>query len=697
MADYDPIAGLLERGPNDGRSSQSFPVQQSRNARQGEGVLPMADYRKMFDDFRNTMEENRRQMEIDVDYYHGKQLTVQEKRVLSTRGQPDIVINRVRVAINGILGVLIQSKADPRAWPRTPNDEDAADVGTDVLRYIAQRSRFGQVKSEAAWNMFVPGVGACIIEVDDDGNVMPRLIDWKEYFWDPRAKRRDKSDALYQGVAKWMYADDVERKYNTTISLSYSGIEGVGGAVDTTFQDRPLNQGGWLDTRNRRVMVVEVYHRYNGQWYRCVFYAGGVLEEGVSPYVDDKKRPICPIEAMTAYIDDDNQNYGLVRDMRDIQDEINKRRSKLLHLVNSHQIQAKDPSAIEVDANEARKEAARPDGVIPYGWEIVRTTDMSAGQMQLLSEAKNEMERLGPNPAVLGRQGSDTSGRAILARQQAGLVELAVVLDQIDDWELRCYHQMWWRARQFWRDEMWVRVTDDPDTPRFIQLNRPKGQLMPVMDPATGQQATNDNGEPLHQESEPVFHPPGVEEGSENPMAGQSVFGYDNDLGEMDIDIIVDTQPETANIMQEMRDSLIKLVMASPKYAAEIPFTVFLELSPMPRKRLIMDQIKAYQAQQQQQQAQQQQVVQSAQLAKLKAEIEEMQAKAYNLIATAEAAMIKVGVEQKEALTASAAAATVAVGTLHDVITDHVDQQQRQQELAQAASSEDTAAAGQAV
>jgi hypothetical protein len=120
MADYDPIAGLLERGPNDGRSSQSFPVQQSRNARQGEGVLPMADYRKMFDDFRNTMEENRRQMEIDVDYYHGKQLTVQEKRVLSTRGQPDIVINRVRVAINGILGVLIQSKADPRAWPRRP-------------------------------------------------------------------------------------------------------------------------------------------------------------------------------------------------------------------------------------------------------------------------------------------------------------------------------------------------------------------------------------------------------------------------------------------------------------------------------------------------------------------------------------------------------------------------------------------------
>jgi hypothetical protein len=716
--DYEGLAEGVDVKAGGLQPATAYPTPESKAPVQQSYKRGLADYLKMFDDFRNTSTENRRQQAIDLDYYDGKQLTLGEKRVLSSRGQPDIVINRVRTAVNGILGVIIHSKADPRCFPRTPKDENSADVATDTLRYIAHRNRWNRTKAECFYEMLVPGIGASIIQVNEDNDVEVVQIRQEEFFWDPRSRRRDFKDAAYLGIAKWMYSTDVERMYpGQQISLSYSSMEGLGGAVDSTFEDRPRNQGAWLDIRNRRVMLVELYHLYDGKWYKCCFYGGGILAEEVSPFKDDKGRPCCPIEAMTAYIDQDNNRYGIVRDMRDIQDEINKRRSKLLHLVSSHQIQARDPSAIEVDADTARKEAARPDGVIPYGWEVVRTTDMSAGQMQLLAEAKNEMERMGPNPAVLGRQGADTSGRALLARQQAGLVELALVIDQLDDWELRVYHQCWWRAQQYWKDPQWIRVTDNADDPQFVMINKPRGApiLHPTHDetgasnPAAGTPMTypdqGDDGEDHPMAGKPMqgppqFHPPVYPDdhpnaGEPHPKANESVFGYDNEIGEMDIDIIVDTQPETANIMQEMLQDLIKLVSASPAYAEQVPFELFLELSPLPRKRQVMDMLKQYQAGKAAQQSKQQAIQMQAQMDKLAAEVDLLKAKAAGTIMQGAAALAKSGAETAAAETAADEAATHAVATMHDAITDHATVQQNQQELDQQAQQPDGAAEGE--
>lgn len=592
-----------------------------------DGVTPpaapnLAALKSMFEDAANLTQVARSESRIDGDYYHGFQWTKTERDTLKKRGQPDNVFNRVRPAVNGTLGVLKQGATDPRAYPRTPKDEDSADVASKVLRFIADKNDFDGMKINGARDYLVEGTCAAIVEVDEDRQITVGPIAWEEFFYDPRARREDFSDARYMGVAKWQYADDVAAKYPD----GKADVEGsLDGSLmgDDTFQDRPSDGSGsvaWVDKKKRRVMVVELFHREGQTWQRCVFHVGGLLDYGPSAYTDDKGRPCCPIEAQSCFVDRENNRYGIVRDMRGPQDEINKRRSKLLFLLSTSQIQAVDPSAIEVDASTAREEASKPNGVIPFGWQKVSTTDVAMGQANLLAEAKAEIERMGPNPAILGRQGESSSGRAQLVRQQAGLTEQAIIYGGVEAWELRLYRQMWNRARQFWTAPQFIRVTDDEGAPQFIGINSPpkddQGQPgRPLADPNTGEplKIHPETGE-AHPQGKQAFIMPG----------GSMALGYENALAEMDVDIVIDTTPDTANVQQEQFQMLVELAkMYGP---GEVPFDDMLAVSSMPDKRAIIEKRKARQEQAGQQQQQMQAMqVQLAQ-AGAQADIENTQA-----------------------------------------------------------------------
>lgn len=512
----------------------------------------LAGLKRMVDDWQSLTSEARRESQIDDDYYHNYQLTPAERRVLRKRKQPDGTFNHVRLAVNGTLGVMIQGASDPQAYPREPKDEASADVASKTLRYSADECNFKATKIDCGKNYLVEGTAAAIIEVNADGRVEVNQIRWEEHVYDPRARRQDLKDGKFEGIAKWQYADDVislypEKKTEIEASLATGTF-----LADDITNDRPDNAPfAWCDRRLRRILVVELYYRDGDRWRRAVFHSGGILEHGESPYLDEKRRPCNPIESQSCYVDRENNRYGIVRDMRAPQDEINKRRQKLLYLVTVRQIQQVAPDAAEVSADEARAEAARPDGVIPAGWQVVQTADMATGQATLLAEAKGEIERMGPNPAVLGRQGAGESGRANLVRQQAGMTEQAVVLVGMDEWELRVYRQMWWRQRQFWTPPMWVRVTGDGDKPEFLGINQP------VLD----------------------------EYGN--------FLGYENALGELDVDIILDRTPDTANLQQEQFAMMVELAkvgaLGDPQKAGQL----LLRASSLPEKQKVLDALSA--------------------------------------------------------------------------------------------------------
>src|SRR5476651_470592 len=59
-------------------------------------------------------------------YYHGAQWTDKEIKTLRKRKQPIITKNKIARKINAVIGLVERLKQDPKAYPRTPKQEQGA-------------------------------------------------------------------------------------------------------------------------------------------------------------------------------------------------------------------------------------------------------------------------------------------------------------------------------------------------------------------------------------------------------------------------------------------------------------------------------------------------------------------------------------------------------------------------------------------
>lgn len=539
---------------------------------QKEADAYLADLKRKATVAMDMLDRARRDAQVWQNYYDGIQWTDAERRTLEARGQPALAFNHVKPAVNAIIGIVERGRTDPKGWGRTPKDQDSAEVATDGLRYVADVTRFQTKRRDCLKDFLVWGICAGVTEMGEGAEIGLRRIRPEEFFYDPYSRDTDFGDARYMGIAKWMDEQDIIDLYPDqaeTIRTSFNYDQ----SASDTYRDRPKDGWAWVDSRARRIMCFEMYKRKGGDWEKCVFVSGGILESGPSPFLDSKTgRPRCAILAQSAYVDIDNCRYGIVRDMLGPQDAINKARSKAVHILNVAKLRV-DPGVIDIDT--VRQQWAKPDGIIEAREgqiEELGDRNLAPGHLELLRDAKEEMRRQSPTPGIVGRQGASQSGRAILAEQQAGLTEQAPLLAQFDDWTLRCYRAFWDAIKQFWNQPKWIRVTDDENAPRFVGLNVPQ----PVIDPMTGM--------------------PQID-----PMTGQPAMQMQNSPADMDVDIVIDSTPDTAVIQEEQFQRLAELVQAG----MPIPPDVLIEASSLPKKRLLLDKLK--QAQEQQAQMAQQQ------------------------------------------------------------------------------------------
>lgn len=575
--------------------------------------LTLHEAKEKFSHALEATDENNTFCVRDRKYVDGDQLTPTVRAELKKRGQPEFVNNKIAPAVNGILGIIDAADSEPEAFPRNLEGRDAADTATKVLRYIADDCQLPDTLDFSSKEFLIEGTCAAIVLGDDD-SVWVEPIAWRDFFYDPESTRHDFKDARYLGMAKWLDIDVVEGLYPET----YAAIGSPFDENDFTTSEKELKERKtWVDSSRKRLRVVEMYYvDGKGIWHRFVFCRGGFLDYGVSEYMDDDGRPVCPIIAVSYEITQNNERYGVVRNMVGLQDEVNARRSKMLHLINSRQVRQTDQMAPSENMAIAKSEAAKADGVIPFGYEVVQTADMASGQMTILQQSLSDLDRLAPTPAVLGRSsGANESGRSRQILQEAGYTELARNISRFENFEVRIYRQMWLRAKQFWKAQRYVRVTNEMRAPEFIAINKP------IMGEPQPQYVPGPDGQPL-------FGPDGMPVVQLVP----TVMGYENRLAEMEMDISVDRVPTSMNLQQETFKEVAGLAASLQLNPLDPAFVPILRLSGLPNTRRIIEELEAAREEQAKAAEAQQQMAQ----AEMQVEGQVKQAKAAKDMASAE-------------------------------------------------------------
>lgn len=430
-------------------------------------------------DFRAD-ESWRRNAKEDADFYDGNQWTEEERQKLRERGQPDVTINRIKPRMDAIFGIQQALRVDTKAFPFGDKENEVAAI-SEFFRSIEKTSDFDSEESDAFEDMAITGRGwyeikkhwdgftnqfyVCRVDYEDvvkdrfgreadlsdhkriHKTLMMELEDAKSLFPDhadkldavvdqgpdlslPSDMHRDvrpdqyKSGSQSQELEDFNEFVDRERKRLRLVTTYYRSLEPK--RLYFAPGETPIDITDFDDKSIETLKLAKPGGEETTQWAKklnCAIFAWNILLEhrqDIRPHDQEAKFPFILVPG---YVERrSKREYGLVRQMKDPQREVNKRRSKLLHLLNVNQVRFIDGAF--TDEELARKEFVKPDGWIKINPIAVnepvvvdKNLDLSQSHFLLLQQATQEVDNSAAGKEVEGR-GSAGSGREFQLRQQ---------------------------------------------------------------------------------------------------------------------------------------------------------------------------------------------------------------------------------------------------------------------------------------
>lgn len=467
---------------------------------------------------------NREQQSIDQDFYDHIQWTEQDAQTLRERGQAPMVFNVIAQSVNWVIGSEKRGRSDFRVLPRRKDEGTSAQRKTQLLKYLADANDSSFATSRAFEDTTIVGLGwlECGQQEDDEGEpVYSRYESWRNMLWDSAATNMDLTDARYVFRSKWVDIDiaaalapdrkDVlQRAAGNSLNMGL-GIRQYGDeAMDSIELERQTIGAAGSGSGRKRVRLIEAWFTvpmqvtrlrggdYHGELFdedderlleqvqsgkaelvkklgmrmHCaIMTTDGMIWMSESPYRHNRF-PFTPIWGFRR--GRDNMPYGLVRGLRDIQEDINKRFSKALFILSSNKV-VMDEGAVK-DMDLFLKEVARPDGVIQKkkGHELVINADrdLAPAHLELMGRSISMVQQVsGVTDELMGRSTNAQSGIAVERRQQQGQLSTSKLFDNLrygkkihGEKELSLIEQFYTEQKQF-------RITNTRGTPEYFTVN----------------------------------------------------------------------------------------------------------------------------------------------------------------------------------------------------------------------------------
>jgi len=572
-----------------------------------------------FEQERERQADNRYQQSIDSDYYDQGQWKREEAEELMDRGQAPLVYNESAATIDWIIGTENRTRVDFKVYPRTDDDVIDADVKTKTLKYLNDVNMLQFHRSQAFADCVKVGLGWMEHGARSDPSqevIFGRREDWRNMWHDSYGKTLTDEDWRYVHRVRWVDLDIAHAMFHDrpeqideagtatglfaldeeTEDFWYIGKRFSGSQMDMgelTWRGY-LSETGMVDNRRERVKLIETRYRMPTRCWYCkdgdfkgerfdhknndmvsqykdgalgvydmiemrVWFSvrteKGLLYNGPSPY---KHNSFGFVPWWCYRRGRDGMPYGVMRRIRDPQDDLNKRASKTLFLLSTNRVVA-DHDAVE-DHDEAREEVARPDAYIikkkGSEFKIENNSEIAMGHLQLMDRDVMMIRSAGgANDDNIGKETNAESGEAIRARQLGGTIRTAPIfsnhrLSIQTEGALRLS-----LSEQFLTEDRVIRVTGGraDGKPEMVRINQP------TMDP-------------------------------------DGTVRYLNDITAAQADFVVDEQDFNQSVRQAMFESMLDLIgkvaAINPEYALRL-LRMALEFSDLPNKDEMAKEVKS--------------------------------------------------------------------------------------------------------
>ena len=493
---------------------------------------------------RDLQSDNRLEMAIDADMYDGVQWRPEDEREVIDRGQMPLVFNEVAPMIDWMIGTERRARVDAKVLGRTDDDVQAADVKTKVMKYMSDVNRSVYVRSKAFGEAVKAGLSWIEDGVRDDPTkerVYKRMESWRNVLHDSRGtKEDDLSGTRYLfrwrdidlDVARAMFPDRAQLLEDAAsdfadIHADDEALVGWGAPLTAYLNQasgavRRIGVGSMLaDGAARSRRTVRIYECQYREPVRMQFITSGPFRgaavSGYDPIASAAAQAlgveIVDKVAMRMHIalfvpagmiaaspapwrhndfsltpvwcyrrGRDGMPYGMIRRVRDLQLDLNKRASKANFLINTNQIIAERGTTEDWDT--LRYEANHPNGVMVIEpnkrFELHRDTEQVAGQVQMMSLAADSIQKAGGVAQEnLGRQTNAVSGEAIKARQIQGSVVTTEPFDNLRFATQLSGSKELSLLEQFMTEERVIRLTEERSV-NWLSVNQiaigPDGQ-----------------------------------------------------------------------------------------------------------------------------------------------------------------------------------------------------------------------------
>lgn len=484
-----------------------------------DGFYPVSRLRQQYIDYLAAKILEYEEQRTARHYYHGAQWSGEQIEVLKKRRQPIITFNRVSRKIDSVVGLVQRLRQSPKGYATNPRNAAGAEIATQCVRSVLEASRWkyldpfcaGQAASEG-----IAGVEFKLVKGDHgDPDIAVDFVFGDDFFYDPRSFKADFSDARYLGIAKWLDVEAAielfpEHEEELRTLMVETGFD------LTTHADREYK---WIYVNEKRLRLVEHWYKHRNKWYWSFYCSMILLDQGESPFLDERGNSTHRYEMFSAAVDHDGDRYGLTRNLKGPQDELNQRRSKALFMSNVTAMKLQKGAVDDVETS--RRERARPDGVIEYNpgfnppEDIDDKADLQA-HLALMQDARQEIDSFAnmvPGQLQAADEADEHSGIAINLLQRAGIAELGSYFRNYADWKERVYRKTWNIVKRTWTAERFIRVTDNQGLQQFLQIN-----------------------------------------GMDTDQYGNPVIV--NAVGELQVNMTLDDGPDTANLLQDAYETL---------------------------------------------------------------------------------------------------------------------------------------------